>query len=232
MKKYLFIIIISIITLNSKGLPDTYYDINNVPDMKKYFFTYMSKVAQIQNKYILNDRSFIKKFYFKKNIISKTNHSYQRFLQITKKYKLNTNDSLEEYLFKIDIIPISLVIAQAAVESAWGKSRFIKEANNVFGQWTWTEKGLIPQQREKGKTHKIKIFNSIDSAVRGYMLNLNTNKAYKKLRKIRYFLRTHNKPITGITLSKALINYSAKKEEYIKILDIIIIQNNLKRFNQ
>jgi Bax protein len=232
MIKYLIIIIIYISTLSSKGLPDTYYNINNKTAMKKYFFTYMSEVAQIQNNYILNDRKFIEKFYFKKNIINKTNKTYKKFLKIIKKYKLNINDSLEEYLLKIDIIPISLVIAQAAVESAWGKSRFIKEANNVFGQWTWKEKGLIPQQREEGKTHKIKIFDSIDSAVRGYMLNLNTNKAYKKLRKIRYFLRTHNKPITGIILSKTLINYSIKKEEYIKILDIIIIQNNLKRFNQ
>ena len=35
--------------------------------------------------------------------------------------------------------PTSIVLAQAAIESGWGSSRFYKEANNVFGVWSYSE---------------------------------------------------------------------------------------------
>ncbi len=230
MTKYIIVVTLFFSTLNGMGLPNTYYKIKDATAMKKYFFTYMSKIAYTQNKYIFSDRNFIIKFYHKRHNLNKIDKNYQRFITIQKRYKLKFNDTLEIYLKHIDIIPVSLVIAQAAVESAWGKSRFVKEANNLFGQWTWTGEGLVPKDREDGKKHKIKIFPSIDSAVRAYMINLNIGWAYKDLREIRAKIRKEGMPLTGIAISQTLINYSQKKEEYIKILDIIIIKNNLKRF--
>ncbi len=232
MTKYIIVVTLFFSTLNGMGLPNTYYKIKDATAMKKYFFTYMSKIAFTQNRYIFEDRNFIIRFYHKRNNLNKISDNYKRFIAIQKQYNLKFNDTLKIYLQHIDIIPVSLVIAQAAVESAWGKSRFVKEANNLFGQWTWTGKGLVPKSRDEGKKHKIKIFPSIDSAVRGYMLNLNIGWAYKDLRKTRAGIRKNGMPLTGIAISKTLINYSQKKEEYIKILDIIIIQNRLKRFDK
>ncbi len=231
MTKYIMVFVLFSSILNSGGLPDTYYKIKNPKAMKEYFFTYISKIANTQNRYILEDRNFIKSYYRQKDKLNKNSKNGKRFFKIKKKYKIKPNASLDIYLFHIDIIPVSLVIAQAAVESAWGKSRFIKEANNVFGQWTWSGKGLVPKCREEGKKHKIKIFDSIEASVRGYMINLNVGWAYKELRKLRAKIRKSGILLTGKEIAKTLINYSQKKEEYIKILDTIIVQNSLQRFD-
>ncbi len=232
MIKYIVTFILLITTLNSMGLPSTYYKIKDTNAAKEYFFTYMSKIAYTQNQYILDDRAFMKRFFNKRNITTKVNKDHKRFTKILKRYKLNTNDTLSKYLLHIDTIPVSLVLAQAAIESGWGKSRFIREGNNVFGQWTWSGKGLVPKSRDVDKKHRIKIFASIDSAVRGYMLNLNISWAYKDLRTLRANLRKNKKIVSGSSLATTLINYSQKKEEYTKLLDIIIARNSLKRFDK
>ena len=40
-------------------------------------------------------------------------------------------------MFRMDMIPVSIALAQAAKESGWGTSRFALEGNAIFGQWTW-----------------------------------------------------------------------------------------------
>ncbi|MDN2916957.1 glucosaminidase domain-containing protein, partial [Campylobacter jejuni] len=76
-------------------------------------------------------------------------------------------------------------IAQALVESATGTSRFAREAHNLFGEWTWGEKGLIPDLSHPDKKHKIKIFDSLQDSVDSYVLNLNRHFAYEKFRDAR-----------------------------------------------
>ena len=43
----------------------------------------------------------------------------------------------------MDMIPVSIALAQAAKESGWGTSRFALEGNAIFGQWTWMDKELL-----------------------------------------------------------------------------------------
>ena len=70
-------------------------------------------------------------------------------------------DIIEELLNKIDVIPNSIVLAQAANESGWVMSRFAQEYNALFGEYTYDfSKGGIPLQREQGKTHFVKSFSS------------------------------------------------------------------------
>ena len=55
-------------------------------------------------------------------------------------------------LLAVDIIPNSIALAQAANESGWGTSRFAKEYNAYFGEYTYNQKiGVIPAEREEGK---------------------------------------------------------------------------------
>ena len=76
---------------------------------------------------------------------------------LAKKYKINTKnihkiDLVNELLHSVDIIPNSIVLAQAANESGWGTSRFAKEYNALFGQYTYDENnGVIPFDRDEGK---------------------------------------------------------------------------------
>ncbi len=231
MKKFILLIFLFSNILAS-GLPSGYYEIKNTKQMKEYFFNFFDKLATKQNNLILEDRKFVKSFYIQKDAESKDSIEYKRFKTIQKRYKLKDSDSLAIYLKHIDILPNSLVLVQAAVESGWGKSRFVKEANNIFGQWTWSGKGLIPKSRDTGKTHKIKIFNSLESAVRGYMINLNKGWGYKALRDIRENMRNNNQSISSIPLANSLINYSQKKEVYTKLLVKMILQNKLQRFDK
>ena len=229
--RLLGIILIFLISLNSSSLPDSYYKIKNTKLMKEAFFSFISELAIKENNAILDDRNFIKKYYAHKDTLELSSVESNRFLALQKRYKLKENSSLKMYLKKIDIVPISLILSQAAIESGWGKSRFFKEANNIFGQWTWSGKGLIPRNRLAGAKHRIKIFATPRAAVRGYLINLNTHKAYKDLRRMRESLRVKNKTVSGYLLSETLINYSQKKEKYIVMIKQIIRKSKLKKWD-
>jgi len=139
---------------------------------------------------------------------------------------LTDSSAGEELLQKIDIIPASLTLAQAANESAWGQSRFAREANNLFGIWTYdASQGLEPKQRESGKQHLVRKFDSIEDSVSHYMLLLNSHPAYQKLRDLRHELRQQQKPLDGQTLAAGLEKYSAKGERYIERIRTLIRQN-------
>lgn len=161
----------------------------------------------------------------------------QRLARLAKKYRvtgdpLSSESARVELLAKIDIIPSSLALAQATNESAWGKSRFAVEANNLFGIWTYDEtKGLVPKKREKGKKHLVRIFDDYADSVQYYMYTLNSNPAYKDLRQIRQALRNNNQPVDGHALAAGLTKYSAKGQEYIDLIRSLIRQNKWARLD-
>ena len=132
-------------------------------------------------------------------------------------------------LNNIDIIPPSLALAQAAMESGWGTSYFAQEGNALFGEWVWGDgDGILPRAREEGKTHKIKKFDSLADSVKSYMLNLNRHRSYAELRVRRAELRRHNLPITGRSLAPALIDYSERGTDYVNDILSIISYNGLE----
>jgi Bax protein len=124
-------------------------------------------------------------------------------------------------------IPPSLVLAQAAVESGWGRSYFVKEANNIFGQWTWKGDGIVPRKRDANKTHKIKIFKSLQGSIEGYMNNLNTHDAYIEFRE----LRKANTPFKGTLAATSMINYSGIGQKYILLLQNIIKKEKWEKYD-
>ena len=132
---------------------------------------------------------------------------------------------------RMDIIPVSIALAQAANESGWGTSRFALEGNALFGQWTWSKKGISPKNKDPDKTHKILQFQVLKASVRAYKNNLNTHNAYKKFREVRAQLRQEGKKIIGSDLTKYLKAYAAIGEKYVIILDDIIEKNSLTDFD-
>ena len=83
----------------------------------------------------------------------------------------------------MDIVPVSIAIAQAAKESGWGTSRFALEGNAMFGQWTWGKKGIAPLDRDKNQAHKILKFPILRSSVQAYKNNLILIKDIQNLEK-------------------------------------------------
>ncbi len=144
-------------------------------------------------------------------------------------YKVKKGN-LSELMLRMDMVPVSIALAQAAKESGWGTSRFALEGNAIFGQWTWDGQGIAPLKRDGDKNHKILKFPILRASVKAYKNNLNTHKSYSKFREKRKSLRDKNKNITGLSLTDTLKNYAQTGSEYTKILNQIIKQNRLSDF--
>ncbi|RUA13797.1 MAG: glucosaminidase [Alphaproteobacteria bacterium] len=147
-----------------------------------------------------------------------------------KEYKIKDKD-FAELKMRMDIIPVSIALAQAANESGWGTSRFALEGNALFGQWTWSKKGISPKNKDPDQNHKILQFQILKASVRAYKNNLNTHNAYKEFREVRAKLRQSGTNITGLALIKYLKNYAVIGEKYTEIIKGIIEYNSLTDFD-
>ena len=208
-------------------LPQEIKMIENVKKRKELFIQIVLPLIIQENNNIRLDRKTLF------NIINKSNNTASEKKWLEKKYKqygVNSRD-LSVLKIRMDEIPTSLAIAQAAKETGWGTSRFAQEGNALFGQWTWSGEGLKPKKAEEGKGHKVMKFNVLQASVRAYQRNLNTHSTYKDFRKARAEFRDLNKPLDSIELSTHLNKYAETGNQYVEVLQKIIIQNKLKDFD-
>jgi len=203
-------------------------EISSTKLKKETFIKIILPLVAAENQKILNDRYKLSKIIKKRDGA----RSEKEKLWLNKKfreYKIKKNDTLE-LRKRMDIIPISIALAQAAKESGWGTSRFALEGNAIFGQWTWTGTGIAPLDRSDEKNHKILRFPILRASVKAYKNNLNTHKGYKEFREKRFSLRKKKSNISGTKLIHTLDNYAETGKEYTKILKKIIDQNSLTDF--
>ncbi len=143
------------------------------------------------------------------------------------------NKALIELKKRVDIVPPSLALAQAAEESGWGTSRFAIKGNSLFGQWDFSGKGIKPkEQRAELGNYGIAAFETPQDSIEAYMLNLNTHRAYERMRQKRAVARQQNKQPTGWELAKTLDKYSERGVEYVKSLHSIMSYNKLNDADQ
>ena len=142
------------------------------------------------------------------------------------------NGDWAEFTRRVDIIPPSLALAQGAIESAWGRSRFARTGNALFGQWTWRKQGMVPEDREDGKTHKIRSFATPLDAVKAYIHNLNTHWAYEEFRADRADLRIKGQKLQATSLLPGLSRYSEERETYLDLIRSVIRVNQLEELDQ
>ena len=186
---------------------------------KEVFFNYLLPVIHKKNAEIVALR----------NAISNNELNDNQLNDLAKKYRVET-PSKEELLKVIDILPPSLVLAQAANESDWGRSRFAKDFNNYFGIWCFTKGcGVIPKDRDENATHEVASFNSLEDCIDYYVLNINRSYAYEDLRLMRKNQRESLQPITGTLLAQGLGNYAFPGDEYIESIQTLINFNQLER---
>ena len=204
-------------------------DLDNLQSVqlkKETFIQIVLPLIVAENEKILDDRRKLKNISEKK-FTSDLEKQWLR--QKLLEYKVKKG-SIDELMFRMDMIPVSIALAQAAKESGWGTSRFALEGNAIFGQWTWDGQGIAPLKRDGDKNHKILKFPILRASVKAYKNNLNTHKSYSKFREKRKLLREKNKSITGLELTDTLKNYAQTGSEYTKILNQIIMQNRLSDF--
>ena len=209
-------------------LPRDLDDLQNVQLKKETFIKILLPLIVAENEKILDDREKLRVLSEKKFT---TDLEKQWLRQKLLEYKVKKSD-LDQLKLRMDIIPVSIALAQAAKESGWGTSRFALEGNAIYGQWTWDGQGIAPLKRDGDKNHKILKFPILRASVKAYKNNLNTHKSYLKFRQKRKQLRDKNKKIEGLELSETLKNYAQTGTEYTKILNQIITQNDLTDFER
>ena len=208
-------------------LPNEIKQIESSKKRKSLFIQIILPLILEENNLILIDR---KRLF---SILNKNKNSKKEIDWLNRKFKQYgvLNKDIPTLKVRMDIIPVSLAIAQAAKETGWGTSRFALEGNALFGQWTWSGDGIKPAGAESDTKHKVMKFKVLKASVRAYQRNLNTHSSYKNFRQLRAQLRDESEKLDSLLLADQLDNYAETGKEYTKILKQIINQNSLKDFD-
>ncbi|GGW80735.1 glucosaminidase domain-containing protein [Alteromonas halophila] len=202
------------------------------PERKAAFFSYFAPIVSELNTEIMEKRQQIQ------TACSKDSPDTASLKKLATAYRVDGESlspaaTCDALLDRVDIVPVSLALAQAANESAWGTSRFARQGNNFFGQWCFKKGcGIVPSSRDTGKTHEVADFRAPSDSVESYMLNINRHDAYAPLRDIRSSLRDEDKPVSGLALTWGLNKYSERGEEYGEELRSMINYNELSQYDE
>ena len=208
-------------------LPYEMKTINSTKKKKKLFIQIVLPIILEENNRIKLNR---KKLF---SILNKNHNSNSEKKWLNEKFKQYgvINKDVSTLKMRMDVIPVSLAIAQAAKETGWGTSRFALDGNALFGQWTWSGEGIKPAAANNDSKHKVMKFKILKASVRAYQRNLNTHKSYKQFRMARAELRDNDVELDSLILVNYLDKYAQTGKEYIKIIKQIIKQNSLKDFD-
>jgi len=217
-------------------------DVISVAERKQRFVAALLPVVEEENHHIAEQRAWLVKN--RRRLIRGTATDTDRrgLAALIRDYRLARRFAVpatgpvpvrlyEELLLRVDSLPASLVLAQAAIESGWGTSRFLREGNNLFGQWVTGETpGLVPAD-STAADYRLATYDSVTYSVRSYLRNVNTHRAYRQLRRWRADLRAAGAPLDSTILSAGLVRYSQRGEAYVEELLEIIRGNRLDRFD-
>jgi Bax protein len=214
-------------------LPD-FSAIKDVQARKQAFFDYLRPAVEYRNALNAERRLLLGAVELRVKHELPLSPADQKFLEdMSVRYRIPEDTSLEDSLQmlqrRIDIIPESMVLAQAALESGWGTSRFARKVNNLFGQWCFEAGcGLVPGRRAAGARHEVASFDSVDQAIAAYFRNINTHPVYAPAREIREQAREADKRPSGTSMAAGLLRYSERGDDYVDEVLAVIRVNRLE----
>lgn len=215
-----------------KGIGDNWSTHSNelpVPTKKSIFFRLMTPLALISNENILRERRIVESVALDSKALLELAIKYRILDANVESVQALTQSQRVNLLDRVDILPPSLAVVQAAEESGWGTSRFARKGNALFGQWDFSGNGMKPKEHRAALgNYGVARFDSPLASVEGYMFNINTNNAYKKLRSLRSSLRADQKLVKGSALAGTLDKYSERGEAYTEGLRQMIRFNKLE----
>lgn len=222
--------------LTSSTLMPDFTAINQTPERKEQFLNMLRPLVDEKNAKLLKSRERLLKVKAEWDASQTISGVNKRNLD---KLREKFHVTLETYpddakavdilLLRVDAIPPAMVMAQAAVESGWGTSRFAEEAHNLFGHWCYTAGcGIVPNKRSAGAHHEVKKFNNVEESLTAYFNNINTHNAYRPWRQLRAQLRGVPQQFTGSAMVAELGKYSGRGPAYIHELRTVIRSNNLE----
>jgi len=130
--------------------------------------------------------------------------------------------AINQLLSRVDIVPPSLAVAQAAIETGWGTSHLARRERNLFGHTI---------DRGEGVSADMAAFPTLLDAVEAYIHNLNTHRAYAGMRRARQLARHQGRSPEAETMAAELLNYSELGKSYVKDVRSVIRKNDLTRLD-
>lgn len=141
------------------------------------------------------------------------------------------NDQLTKKLLKrADVVPVPIALAQAAVESGWGTSRFALKGNALFGQWAWRDDAGLKPLNSSNDRAVVRSFGTLLGSIRAYIHNLNTHSFYTGFRNTRAKLRNQPNANKSKVLVKFLDRYAEIGPAYVSKLEVLIRTNDFGQF--
>jgi Bax protein len=244
-KVFFAVLLVAVVSLYSMGadrhpLPD-FSGYSDVKQKKTAFFGYMLPLVSAGNQLIIEQRADLEEmaadvdqlsFFQQRNLLQLADR-YGLDVGGVKSEAVDNQQMIDQLLLRIAPLPPSLVLAQAAIESAWGTSRFARQGNNLFGQWCYQKGcGLVPLRRSADSKHEVAKFDSVAAAVEAYLHNLNTHRAYKDLRVLRAELSTAESSANGHQLAQTLLYYSELRQVYVDEVQAVIRINKLHGYDE
>ena len=197
------------------------------PQQKEQFIKIVLPLILASNEEIIQRRAAIRRAYDRQDAI--TLGKWAKLYKLPPE-NLVSKGFLNDLLARADVIPVPLALAQAAIESGWGTSRFARQGNALFGQWAWQEDVGIKPLNASNKNAVVRSFPNLLGSVRAYMHNLNTHKAYQGLRDSRKRLVKMPKEDKAYVLVGHLHNYAEIGTKYVKDLKIVMRKNNMRHY--
>ena len=160
-------------------------------------------------------------------LVRSGNASAQDSLYLEEMKKMFKTNRVSEVLQRLHPHPVSIVLAQAAIESGWGTSRFFKEANNIFGIWSYnSNENRIRAGGSRGETNVyLRKYDSLFESIYDYYLTIAKASAYKEFREARLYSDNPYRLIWHLS------RYSEKRYEYVRSLRNMIEFNDLHSYD-
>lgn len=212
--------------------------IDHIPERKAAFFAFLEPMIEDQNNWILENRAFLESL--REDLMADRGLSapkQERVEALAKRYGVKIGDRIsveviDELLHRGDVIPPSLILAQAAKESGWGMSRFARDGNNYFGEWCYTEGcGIVPARRGPEQNHEVEAFETVEDGLDSYFRNLNRGGPYQEVRALRAESRELGRPLSSVRLAGGLQKYSERGQVYVDEVRSLISYNKLVAFD-
>lgn len=214
--------------LYTTTLPKDLRRLDSTAERKQIFIGALLPLVLMANEEILATREQVERLLAKQAAGEVLTLGERDWLNDTAAFYGTSPQRDEELLRRIDILPVSMTLAQAIEESGWGTSRYAREGNALFGQRTWSKNtpGLVARKDGQALEHRAQAFPDLMQSVRAYMHNVNTNPAYKKFRVERQRLRAAGEELDGAHMIAFLGRY-AENAAYAENIRRLIRHNDL-----
>lgn len=204
---------------------DINIDLRKIPSEKRkdVFVKLLLPSIEVVQQEVLNNREIVKKLKMKKEL-TESEKIYAE--KLFKKYKTKY-ENWNELESKMIVYPASLILTQGAIESAWGTSRFFREANNAFGVWsTNPNEPRIAAKGSRGDfTPHLKKYDTLKDTVEDITLIISRSSAYTGARKMIWEGKSPYEIAGGLT------KYSEEGKEYVKKVRSTLKYNNFHEYD-